>query len=463
MENLSNHNIEQVVLSQILNNPDQYYNYEEDLKAEDFNFPGNREIFKAIQKVSNKKITIPIVEEEIKKTETESFEKHNISVLDYFFETINRLETTNGLQNHINIINSCTAKRKLYYLAENIKDEVAFTDDIYGLIEQTSKRVSSIDAYGDIEDFNPNDAIANTLNSMINPGEKSFVHSHFKNLDDFMVGWEAPDLVIVAGRPSMGKTSFVLKVFEENITRNIPGAFFSLEMNKEQLLTRMISSKAMVELKDIRRGKLMETDQMALQSAADKLSDKPMYIDDRSTGLSKIITKIKKLKKQHDIKYVVIDYLQLMSTKAQSREQEISKITRTLKQTARELDLVIIALSQLSRQVESRTDKRPMLSDLRESGSIEQDADMVIFPYRDSYYNIEEETPEIEEVEIIIAKGRSTGTGRVQCHFESKYANFIPDITKHNNAGYITSKAIKPNVDFSEPSNKQDDFEEAPF
>ena len=235
------------------------------------------------------------------------------------------------------------------------------------------------------------------------------VPTQFYDLDDKTAGLHGSELILVAARPAMGKTAFALNIATNAALRaNVPVAIFSLEMSKDQLVNRMLCSEAMVDSNKVRTGKLDEEDWTKLAEAIGPLSEAGVYIDD-TPGISvmEIRTKCRKLKMEKNIGLVVIDYLQLISGSNKrngSREQEISEISRSLKVLAKELNVPVIALSQLSRAVEQRDDHRPMLSDLRESGAIEQDADIVMFLYRDDYYN--KESAEKDIAEVIIAKQR---------------------------------------------------------
>lgn len=263
----------------------------------------------------------------------------------------------------------------------------------------------------------------------------------FNALDNVTAGWQAPDLIIIAARPGMGKTAFILTTLRQSAVRmNIPAAIFSLEMSATQLMDRIISGEAQVSSEGIRKGTLTNLEYTELISKTDaqsRLSNAPLYIDD-TPGLSivELRSKARRLKKQYDIQLIVIDYLQLMSGdmvdkyNSKNREQEIASISRGLKNVAKELNVPVIALSQLSRAVESRAgDKRPGLSDLRESGAIEQDADMVGFLWRPAYYGIEYDANNNQYVpgytELIVAKHRNGSLEDVGLQFIGQYVEFI--------------------------------------
>lgn len=255
------------------------------------------------------------------------------------------------------------------------------------------------------------------------------IPSGFKELDRMTAGFQPSDLIIVAGRPSMGKTAFCLNLAQfAAIQKKIPIAIFSLEMSKEQLGIRMLCSEAHVEGTKLRSGFLSESDWPRLTIAAGNLSDAPIYIDDTAAlTVLELRAKARRLKTEHGgLGMVIIDYLQLMKgrTRVESRQQEISEISRSLKALAKELNIPVIAVSQLSRKTEERTGNRPQLSDLRESGAIEQDADLILFIYRDEIYNRSEDNPNKGKAEIIIGKQRNGPTGKIDLAFLDKFTTF---------------------------------------
>ncbi len=256
------------------------------------------------------------------------------------------------------------------------------------------------------------------------------VASGFPDLDALTAGFQRSDLIIIAGRPSMGKTSFALNVgMHAAIDNGIPTGIFSLEMSKEQLALRMLCARAGVDLKKLRTGYLAKPDWGKLIQAVGNISDAPFYIDDTpAINTFEVRAKARRLKKEIDLRMIIVDYLQLMrgATKYDSREKEISEISRSLKALAKELDVPVVALSQLNRKVEERPNKRPQLADLRESGAIEQDADVIIFIYRDEVYNKSEDNPKKGEAEIIIGKQRNGPIGLVKVLFQAEFSTFRP-------------------------------------
>jgi len=252
------------------------------------------------------------------------------------------------------------------------------------------------------------------------------VPTGFVDFDIKTAGLQPSDFVVIAGRPSMGKSSFAISIAEyAGVIERIPLAFFSLEMSKEQLTQRILCSHAKVELHRVRTGYLATSDWPRLTTAAGKLSEAPIFIDDTpATSVLEIRAKARRLKLHQGIKLLILDYLQLMrsSRNLENRQQEISEISRSLKALAREIDIPVVAISQLSRAVEARVDRRPQLSDLRESGAIEQDADLVVLLLREEYYNPTEENKGIAEV--IIAKQRQGPTGALKLAFIKEYTRF---------------------------------------
>lgn len=270
------------------------------------------------------------------------------------------------------------------------------------------------------------DSIETIDNLYQKKGHVTGVATGFIDFDYQTAGLQSSDLIVIAGRPSMGKSALAISIAEHaGVVEKIPVGFFSLEMSKEQLVQRLLCSHAKVDTHKVRSGFLAPSDWPRLTSAAGKLSEAPIFIDD-SPAISalELRAKARRLKSHHDIKLLVLDYLQLMrgSARAENRQQEISEISRSLKALARELSIPIIAISQLSRAVEARQDHRPQLSDLRESGAIEQDADVVILLLREEYYNPTEENKGIAEV--IIAKQRNGPVGSIKLAFLKEYMRF---------------------------------------
>jgi replicative DNA helicase len=253
------------------------------------------------------------------------------------------------------------------------------------------------------------------------------VPSGFRDLDQLTSGFQPSDLTVIAARPSMGKTMFCLNVARNAAMAGHPVAIFSLEMSREQLALRLLCAEAGIDSQKLRQGRVDNDEWPILSLALGRLGDAPIFIDDSpSLSALDIRARARRLKAEQDLGLVIVDYLQLMqgTGRSENRQQEISQISRSLKALARELDVPVIALSQLSRAVEARQDRRPLLSDLRESGAIEQDADVVAFIYRDDYYHPDSEQPGV--VEVIVAKQRNGPTGLVRLHFRKETGKFYP-------------------------------------
>lgn len=257
-------------------------------------------------------------------------------------------------------------------------------------------------------------------------GQINGLRTGFTDLDNMLTGLHGGELILIAARPAMGKTAFVLNIAHHvSMKEQVPIVLFSLEMSREQLVTRLVAVDSMVEAKSLKTGDLTDNDWGKIIETADNMANAPIFIDDNSAiTMPELRSKCRKLKQTEGIGLIIIDYLQLMSAtgKVESRQQFISEVSRSLKTLARELNVPVIALSQLNRAVDSRTDHRPVLADLRESGAIEQDADVVMFIYRDDYYNDASEKPGIAE--IIVAKQRNGSTGPVDLAWISRYTKF---------------------------------------
>jgi replicative DNA helicase len=276
------------------------------------------------------------------------------------------------------------------------------------------------------------------------------VPSGFTDLDAMTAGFQRSDLIIIAGRPSMGKTSFALNAaMNAAIDSGVPTAIFSLEMSKEQIGLRLLCSRARVNLKSLRTGYLIDRDWGSLTLAVGNISDAPIYVDDTpAINTLELRAKARRLKKEKDLGLVIVDYLQLMRspTRSDSREKEISEISRSLKALAKEIDVPVVALSQLNRKVEERPNKRPQLADLRESGAIEQDADVILFIYRDEVYNKSEDNPQKGIAEIIIGKQRNGPIGLVKAHFRAEYSSFYNLTQRDDLPAETDDSAVWPNL-----------------
>ena len=318
-------------------------------------------------------------------------------------------------------------------------------DDIDSLIDDAEQTIFEISRSKSGQGFQAlSKIIPNTFKAL----EKRFerkelitgVSTGYDEFDRLTAGLQPSDLIILAGRPSMGKTALAMNMARNAATQqNVAVAVFSLEMSEEQLALRMLCSESRVNSQDLRTGFIKDRDWPKLTKAAGDLSEARIFIDDTpSISVLEMRAKCRRLKTEHDINLVVVDYLQLMQGRkaAERREQEISEISRSLKAMAKELHVPVVALSQLNRGLENRPDKRPKLSDLRESGAIEQDADVICFIYRDEVYNQAEDNPQKGIAEVIIGKQRNGPTGKIELTFLKEYTTFENYINRDVPAGY---------------------------
>lgn len=354
--------------------------------------------------------------------------------VEYLGELLASVPTSANVKFYAEIVHEKAVLRRLIKVTEQVTRECYMdSQPLEDILEDTEKGVFDVIQQRGGSEFEPiRDVVLRTLDSIEKAakqkGNITGLETGFRDLDAKTAGLQKSDLILVAARPAMGKTAFVLNIAEYvALHSNSTIALFSLEMSKEQLVKRMLAMNSMVDSQKIRTGDLEDDDWDKLVGSVRKIGNSNLVIDDTSgITASELRSKCRKLKIEQGLDLVIIDYLQLMTgagkRKSDSRQQEISDISRSLKIMARELNVPVIALSQLSRAVESRPDKRPMLSDLRESGAIEQDADIVMFIYRDEYYNPDSEKKGVAEV--IVAKQRSGPTGPVELAWLSQYTKF---------------------------------------
>ncbi len=423
---------EQAVIGSMLTDKDAVMSSIELLKEEDFYREDNRAIYEAILNLYNRAEPIDII---TVKAELESMGKfQQIGGLEYLAELPEKVPTTANAIKYIKIVEEKSVLRNLIKTANEIID-LGYdpTENIEDIMEGAEKKIFNIRQNKNKKGYTPiKDVLVESftqLEELYNRKQHiTGVPTGFTELDYKTAGFHSSDLILIAARPAMGKSAFALNIATNAaIKANVPVAIFSLEMSKEQMVNRILCSQAMVDSNKVRTGKLEEEDWMKLAGAIGPLSEAEIYIDD-TPGISvmEIRAKCRKLKLEKNIGMVVIDYLQLVqgsNKRNGSREQEISEISRSLKILAKEIGVPVIALSQLSRAVEQRPDHRPMLSDLRESGAIEQDADIVMFLYRDDYYNQDSEKKDIAEV--ILAKHRGGSTGTVELLWLGSYTKFV--------------------------------------
>lgn len=412
------------------------------LKDQDFTIKNNQLIFNTIVDLFNNNVGIDMT------TISESLVKKNaldkIGGINYLSYLIQNYISDANIKEHINILVERTTKRQLSQALKKINQDLQGDKKITDILSAAEKEIIEVSNERNSQELTP---IANSIDDVVEKIEKlqksnqtlTGVASGINNLDALTSGFQPGDFIILAARPSMGKTALALN-FALNAAATLKQSnqavlVFSLEMPKDQLITRMISCQGNFDAHKLRnKFKLTNDDWRRISTTAETLKQKTIIIDD-SPGLRilELQTKVRKLVREYDIKLVIIDYLQLLtsSSSSESRQQEVSNISRSLKVLARELNIPIICLSQLSRLVERREEKRPLMSDLRESGAIEQDADLIMFLYRDDYYK--EKNAESEEVketqdnhiaEIIISKHRNGPTGKVLTVFIPKWGKF---------------------------------------
>ncbi len=355
-----------------------------------------------------------------------------VSSLGYISDLVAAVPTSANVRYYANIVKEKAMLRRLIKVTESIQNECyAGTEDVETIFANTEKNIFQLLQSQDSGEFMPiKQIVMNALNRIEKAsrieGNVTGIATGFIDLDYRMSGLQLSDLILIAARPSMGKTAFVLNIAQYTAFHdNLPTVIFSLEMSKEQLVNRLFSLESRVDAQALRNGSLSDTDWEKLIESAGVIGRSNLIIDDTpGISIGELRSKCRKYKLEHDIRLVIIDYLQLMSGngRTDSRQQEISEISRALKALARELHVPVIALSQLSRAVEQRPDHRPMLSDLRESGAIEQDADVVMFIYRDDYYNKDSDKKNIAE--IIIAKQRNGPIGTINLVWLPQYTKF---------------------------------------
>ena len=422
---------EQAILGCMLTDRDSVIAAIEVLKEDAFYREDNKAIYAAILGLYSKNEPIDIITVKAELIETGSFER--VGGLEYLASLPERVPTTANVDKYIKIVDEKAMLRNLISSANELVslgyDE---TEDVDRIMDMAEKKIFDLAQKKNTKGYAAlKDVLVETfakLEELYNQkGQLSGTPTGFKDYDLKTSGLHDSDLIIVAARPAMGKSAFAINIATNVAVQAKKGvAIFNLEMSKDQVGNRILCCEALVDSNKVRTGQLEDDDWVKLASTLTRLSEAPIYIDD-TAGISimEIRAKCRKLKIEKDIGLIVIDYLQLIQgsgKKNASREQEISEISRSLKILAKELQVPVIALSQLSRSVEKRDDKRPMLSDLRESGAIEQDADQVIFLYRDDYYNEDSEKKNVAEV--ILAKHRGGSTGTIDLAWLPSYTKF---------------------------------------
>lgn len=417
------------VIGAILIEPEAVAKALEVLLSEDFYQEAHRLIFEAAVSLFNRAqpIDVVMVGEELRQRN----QLEVVGGLPYLMELAAMVPTAAHVEYYAKIVQESATLRKLINTATKLVGESYKGDQSsQDLLDWAQKELFSLTQRGRQEFVKLHEVLIQTFTRLEtlyeNKGKLVGIATGFPDLDRMTAGLQASDLIVVAARPSMGKTMLCLNLARHVAVHEKTGvAIFSLEMSREQLALRLLSAEAELAAHRLRTGELDPEMWGQLSGALGRLGEAPIYIDD-TPGITAIElrAKARHLKAQHDIGLVIVDYMQLMQgRRSENRQQEISDISRSLKALARELNVPVVALSQLSRAVESRTDKRPMLSDLRESGAIEQDADIVAFLYREDYYSKEAENPDITE--LIIAKQRNGPTGTVNLLFKKEIGKFL--------------------------------------
>ncbi len=421
---------EQSVLGSMLLSRDAIIDVSEIIKADDFYKESHKKLFDVMMEMFEKDIPVDLV------TVVDELRKRNmleaVGGIDYIASLSSNVITTANVSYYAKLIKEKATLRRLIEASSEIMELSYEGDDVETVLDIAEQKIFDIAQGRNTTNFSPiKDVLMNTFYKIEelykNKGQLTGIPSGFPDLDLKTAGFQPSDFILVAARPSMGKTSFALNIAQNAaLLTGLPVAIFSLEMSKEQLVNRLICSTANIDSQKLRKGNLDEDDWMKLAAAMTPLSKASIYIDDTpGIGVMDIRAKCRRLKLEKGLGLVMIDYLQLMQGRgrAENRQQEISEISRSLKSLARELNVPVITLSQLSRAPESRSDHRPILSDLRESGAIEQDADIVMFLYRDDYYHKDSEKKNIAEV--IIAKHRNGPTGTVELLWLAQYTKFV--------------------------------------
>lgn len=437
------HNIEaeQAVLGAIFLEPSAVTTASEVLIPEDFYRTSHQLIFAVMMDLAGRGEPVDVVTVTAGLQNEKRLEE--AGGVSYLAELADSAPTAANIEYYCGIVEEKSLLRRLIRTATSIvSDGYSREDDIDTILDDAEKNILDVAQRKRVSEFRPiKDILMETYDNIEmlqnRKGDITGTPTGFIELDRMTAGFQKSDFIIVAARPSVGKTAFALNIAQNVATRTEANvAIFSLEMGAQQLAMRMLCAEGNIDAQKLRTGRLEEEDWQKLTMAMGSLSRAGIYIDDTpGIRVNDIRTKCRRLKQEKGLDMVVIDYLQLIlgtggQRRSENRQQEVSEISRTLKAMARELDVPVIALSQLSRSVEARQDKRPMMSDIRESGSIEQDADIVAFLYRDDYYDKESDKQNI--IEIIIAKQRNGPVGTVELAFIKEYNKFVNLDRKHN-------------------------------
>ena len=421
---------EQSVIGSMIMDRDAIVVASELISGEDFYNKQYGVLFETMRELNDKGMPVDLVTLQDKLKEKDV--PPEVSSLEFVRDLITAVPTSANIKYYANIVAEKATLRKLIRLNEEIANTCyAGKEDLENILSDTEQRIFKLVQRRNTEDFTPIRQVVMNAMDRIEAASKTKgcvtgIPTGFLDLDYKTAGLQPSDLILIAARPAMGKTAFVLNIAQHvAFHQNKTVAIFSLEMSKEQLVNRMFSLESNVDAQHLRTGQLNDEEWEKLIESAGIIGRSNLFIDDTpGITIAELRTKCRKLSLENNLSMIIIDYLQLMSGsgRSESRQQEISEISRSLKGLARELNVPVVALSQLSRAVEQRPDKRPMMSDLRESGAIEQDADIVMFIYRDDYYNHDTEKKDIAE--IIIAKQRSGAIGTIELAWLPKYTKF---------------------------------------
>ncbi|MBO4617578.1 primary replicative DNA helicase [Lachnospiraceae bacterium YSD2013] len=433
---------EKSVIGSMLMDRDAITTASEILTGDDFYVKQNQILFETMVELHNegKPVDLVTLQNRLKEKDIPP----EITAMEFVRELLEATPTSANVKYYANIVAEKATLRKLIKATEGVENDCYNQkDSVDTIMDEAEKNIFKVLQRRNAGDYVPISTVVNNALDKIslaarNKGAVTGIPTGFIDLDFKTAGLQPSDLVLIAARPSMGKTAFVLNIAQHvAFKQGLPTAIFSLEMSKEQLVNRLFSLQSGVDAQKLRTGNLDESDWEMLIEGATDIGQSKLIIDDTpGISIGELRSKCRRYKLEHGLSIIMIDYLQLMTgsgKNAESRQQEISEISRSLKGLARELQVPVIALSQLSRAVESRPDKRPMLSDLRESGAIEQDADVVMFIYRDDYYN--HESPDKGISEIIIAKQRNGPIGTVKLAWLpelTKFANLARDNDRFN-------------------------------
>lgn len=422
---------EQSVLGAMLLEREAIFKVMEFLKSDDFYKESHRIIYEAILELAESGSPVDLITVTDLLRDKGDLEK--VGGITYVATLANLVPTAANAEYYARIVEEKALTRALISVSTRIASRgYEGVESPEELLDEAERSILELSQRRSTTTFTPiKDILVDTFENLEqvynNRGKINGVPTGFIELDHMTNGFQKGDLIILAARPSMGKTALAILIGQyAALKHKIPVAIFSLEMSKEQLVQRMLCSEAMVDAHKVRTGNLSDEDWSKLSEAARHLSRAPIYLDDTGAAtVREMRSKARRLKAEKGLGLIIIDYLQLMSggKRIENRQQEIADISRKLKGLAKELGVPVLALSQLSRAVESRTDKRPMMSDLRESGSIEQDADLIMFIYRDEYYNPDSEKKGIAE--IIIAKQRNGPVGTVELGFFREFTKFV--------------------------------------